>query len=98
MHLRSRGRLLFPCKATWQRKTQCLQTPIPRASIAPAITSFCRAGHNREVILVFQFSSGLIDAQGWLRQCEANPGRFRLRFFSQKPEQGKIGAENYSGD
>ena len=59
---------------------------------------FCRAGHNREVILVFQFSSRLIDAQGWLRQCEANPGRFRLRFFSQKPEQGKIGAEIYSGD
>jgi hypothetical protein len=24
----------------------------------------------------------IIDAQGWFRQCEANPGRFRLRFFS----------------
>jgi|GEM_PF-681219 len=59
---------------------------------------FCRAGYNLEVILVFQFSSGLIDSEAWLQQCEANPGRFRLRFFSQKPEQGKIGAENYSGD
>ena len=38
MHLRSRGRLLFPCKFAWQRKTQCLQTLILRASIAPAIT------------------------------------------------------------
>jgi hypothetical protein len=40
----------------------------------------------------------IIDAQGWFRQCEANPGRFRLRFFSQKPEQGKMEGEIYSGD
>jgi hypothetical protein len=38
MHLRNRGHLLFPCTFAWQRKTQCLQTPIPRAPIAPAIT------------------------------------------------------------
>jgi hypothetical protein len=68
MHLRGRARLLFPCDAAWQQKTQRLQTLILRASIAPAITPgsvvidafrFCRAGYNREVILVFQFSSGL---------------------------------------
>ena len=38
MHLLDRSRLLFPCNAAWQRKTECLQTPIIRASIAPPIT------------------------------------------------------------
>jgi hypothetical protein len=38
MHLRNGGHLLFAFKVAWQRKTQCLQTPIHRASIAPAIT------------------------------------------------------------
>ena len=39
MHVLDRARLLFPCKVAWQRKTQRLQTPISRVSIAPAITS-----------------------------------------------------------
>jgi hypothetical protein len=38
MHVLDRARLLFPCKVAWHRKTQCLQTPIFRASVAPAIT------------------------------------------------------------
>jgi hypothetical protein len=37
MHVLGRARLLFPCKVAWQRKTECLQTPI------------FRAGHNQEV-------------------------------------------------
>ena len=49
---------------------------------------FCRAGYNLEVILVFQFSSGLIDAQGWLRQCEANPGRSDC--VSSRRSQNKV--------
>ena len=38
MHFGNLRHLLFAFKFAWQRKTQCLQTPIPRAPIAPAIT------------------------------------------------------------
>ena len=38
MHVCNRGHPLFPRKVAWERKTECLETPIVRVSIAPAIT------------------------------------------------------------
>jgi hypothetical protein len=42
-----------------QRRPRVCGRDLPVMKIGLQKSRFCRAGHNREVILVFQFSSGL---------------------------------------
>ena len=57
-------------RATWR----ILRVGVPMAEKTPKTI---RAWVGRDLS-----PDTIIDAQGWRRQCEANPGRFRLRFFS----------------